>query len=105
MASEPMTDERLEELRQWVESGQFLPQHEAEELLAEIDRLRRVERRFCAMLPLFQEARDALPAISLASAKLRGISLSLADRMDDVGIADRWKSVEAAEAAKEQSNG
>jgi hypothetical protein len=34
------------------------------------------------MFLLLIEARDALPAIPLASAKLRGISLTLADRID-----------------------
>lgn len=32
---------------------------------------------------LLIEARDALPAISLASAKMRGIKLDLADRIED----------------------
>jgi len=31
---------------------------------------------------LLLEARDALPAISLASAKIRGIDLTLADRIE-----------------------
>lgn len=34
------------------------------------------------MFSLLLEARDALPAISLASAKLRGIRLDLADRIE-----------------------
>lgn len=36
------------------------------------------------MARLLLEARDALPAISLASAKLHGVSLSLASRIEDV---------------------
>lgn len=56
----------------------------------ELARLRRVETRLEAMLPLFQEARDALSAIKKRTAVLRGIRLDLADRMDDVGIAERW---------------
>ena len=32
---------------------------------------------------LLLEARDALPAISLTSAKLRGLDLTLADRIED----------------------
>ena len=47
--------------------------------------------RLKAMMPLFQEARDALPAITKTAMMLRGLSPSLADRMDDVGIAERWK--------------
>lgn len=35
------------------------------------------------MFNLLLEARDALPAISLASAKLRGIDLTLADRIEE----------------------
>jgi len=35
------------------------------------------------VLRLLIEARDALPAISLASAKLRGIDLTLADRIEE----------------------
>lgn len=74
-------------------------------LIAEMEaRLRELEagdRRLKAMLPLFEEARDALPAITEHSRKLRGISLTLADRMDDVGIYDRWKAIDAAR--KEQT--
>ena len=67
------------------------------ELGAEVDKL---TRRLKAVMPLFEEARDALPAISTASAKLHNIRLDLADRMDDVGIPERWATREAAEAAK-----
>lgn len=66
---------------------------------AELERLLAIERRFLAMLPLFEEARDALPAITTQAAKLHNISPTLADRMDDVGIKERW---DAAEAGKEQ---
>jgi len=65
-------------------------------LQAENERLR---RRLAAMMPLFEEARDALPAIPLAAAKLRNLRLDLADRMDAVGNKELW---EAAEAVKEQ---
>lgn len=34
------------------------------------------------IMPLLLEARDALPAISLSTAKLYGLSLTLADRID-----------------------
>lgn len=33
-------------------------------------------------LPLLLEARDALPAISLAAARLHGVDLTLADRIE-----------------------
>lgn len=49
-----------------------------------------LKARLTAMFPLFEEARDALPAIPLASAKLRGVSLDLADRMDAVGDPAKW---------------
>jgi hypothetical protein len=45
--------------------------------------------RLTDIIPLFQEARDALTAIPLASAKLRGLDLTLADRMDRAGTATR----------------
>lgn len=35
------------------------------------------------VLHLLIEARDALPAISLVSAKLRGVDLTLADRIEE----------------------
>lgn len=35
------------------------------------------------VLHLLIEARDALPAISLASAKLHGVDLTLADRIEE----------------------
>ena len=54
------------------------------------------ERRLDAMLPLFEEARDAICAIPLASAKLRGIRLDLGDRMDEVGVPAKWKAKLAA---------
>ncbi len=53
-------------------------------LIVEVERLRERDERLVAMLPLFEEAR------------LRGLDLTLADRMDDVGIPDRWKARQAA---------
>lgn len=73
------------------------------EAAAELDALRarvaELEERLDAMIPLFEEARDALPAITLESAKLRGIRLDLADRMDDVGDPERWAARKSASAA------
>ena len=43
------------------------------------------KHRLQTIIPLFEEARDALPAITLASAKLRGLDLSLGARMDEAG--------------------
>ena len=44
-----------------------------------------LEARLAEIMPLFEEARDALTAITLASAKLHRVDLSLAERMDEVG--------------------
>ena len=63
---------------------------------SELARLRACERRLDDMLPLFEEARDALQGITLSSAKLHNISLSLGDRMDEVGVAENWKAKDAA---------
>jgi len=41
------------------------------------------------MVLLLIECRDALPAITLVSAKLRGLDLSLADRIED--CLEPWK--------------
>lgn len=43
----------------------------------------RKHKKCCELAKLLLEARDALPAISLASAKLHGINLTLADRIED----------------------
>lgn len=53
--------------------------------------------RLEAMLPLFQEARDALTALTTTQLKLHGISPTLADRMDEVGIPARWQARRAME--------
>ena len=55
------------------------------------------KRRLRAMLPLFEEARDAITTIPLATARLRGLRLDLADRMDDVGVPERWTALLAAQ--------
>jgi len=41
------------------------------------------EEKIKEMVMLLIECRDALPAITLVSAKLRGVDLSLADRIED----------------------
>ncbi len=56
----------------------------------ELERLRENDERLTAMLPLFEEARDALCAITTTAARLHNVRLDLADRMDDVGIPARW---------------
>ena len=85
----------------WIENGRAFNLDDLQENLPdskaakEIDRLLAIERRFKAMLPLFEEARDALPAIPMHAAKLHGIDPKLADRMDDVGIKERWEAQDA----------
>lgn len=54
-------------------------------------------RRIIAMMPVFQEARDAICAITETQRRLHNISHSLADRMDELGDADRWRTLAAAE--------
>jgi len=54
--------------------------------------------RLSEILPLFQEARDALPAISQTSARLHNLSLTLGDRMDVAGTRTR-KEFDALRAA------
>lgn len=44
--------------------------------------LQEYKDKLSEVLLLLLEARDALPAISLASAKLRGLDLTLADRIE-----------------------
>lgn len=86
--------------------------HPLEFVEIEIERLRESQReaerdaaylkwRLTAIIPLFQEARDALCAIPLANAKLRGLDLSLGDRMDAAGTATRadFDALMAADSA------
>ena len=61
----------------------------------EIEHLRRPKKREQAMMPLFQDARDAIVALTKSQCKLHHISPDLADRMDDVGILERWEASEA----------
>ena len=65
-------------------------------LQSRVGELERHERRLKAMMPLFEEARDALPAISETSRRLRNISSTLADRMDEVGDPVRWAALDRA---------
>lgn len=51
----------------------------------------RLEARLAEVMPLFEEARDALTAISTVAAKLHGVSLTLGYRMDKVGTED-WRT-------------
>ena len=63
-----------------------------------IAELEAIDRRARAMMPLLQDARDAVVALSMSQCKLHHISLDLADRMDAVGIKERWDAAEAAAA-------
>ena len=68
--------------------------NEIESLEKEIESLKKHKRRLNDMLPLFQEARDAITAISYSTAKLRGLSLDLDKRMDRVGILEEWEEMD-----------
>lgn len=78
----------------------YVPQGEIARLTAENKRLSAIERRFKAMLPLFEEARDAITVIPLTLARLHCLDLTLAARMDSVGIPEQWKQIDAASGAK-----
>ena len=84
--------ERMTEIRDRYQSDE---QWDVETLCFDVPylvaRVTELEARLCDMTPLLSEARDALPGISLTSAKLRGIRLDLGDRMDDVGHYETWK--------------
>lgn len=56
--------------------------------------------RLTEIMPLFEEARDALPAITLPSAKLHHIDLSLGVRMDAAGTRTREEFDAAIDAAR-----
>ena len=68
--------------------------NEVENLKKEIENLKKHKRRLQDMLPLFQEARDAITAINLSTAKLHGLSLDLDKRMDRVGILEEWEAMD-----------
>lgn len=58
--------------------------------------------RLKEIIPLFEKARDALPAISLVNAKLHGLDLSLGDKMDAAGTKPR-ADFDAALAARKNT--
>lgn len=78
-----------------MECSMFDVDHDEERVLrlaeTRIAELQENTARLKAMMPLFEEARDALPAITRTAARLRKINLTLADRMDDVGNEERWQ--------------
>lgn len=60
------------------------------------------------VIPLFQEARDALTALTVEQIRLRGIPRDLANRMDYAGTADVEQYLEALAARqpeKDANNG
>jgi hypothetical protein len=61
--------------------------------------------RINELIPLFDEARDALTAISVAAAKLHRVDLSLGDRMDRAGTRTRAEFDAIRAEPKEQQNG
>lgn len=75
---------------------------EAADLHAKLEEAAYLKHRLNTIIPIFQEARDALTALTMAQVKLRGISSSLADRMDDAGTYNREKYDAEQRALKEQ---
>lgn len=59
--------------------------------------------RLQSAIPLLQEARDALPAISKTLARLHNVRLDLADRMDEAGTATREQFDAATSSASPSS--
>ena len=57
---------------------------------------REEHERLKAIIPVFQEARDALPLIRDWQAQLAGVRPDLADRMDELGVPELWKARYAA---------
>lgn len=53
-------------------------------------KLERKNKHLDAIMSLFEEARDAITALTRNQCKLHKISFTLADRMDEVGIPQRW---------------
>jgi hypothetical protein len=78
--------------------------NEVAEARLRIPKLEAAERRLRDLMPLFEEARDALPAISTTAARLRGVRLDLADRMDAVGDYEQWKAHDNARQALTKTN-
>jgi hypothetical protein len=57
---------------------------------------RSMKRRLELAISVLCEARDAIQCITTTQLKLHNISPTLADRMDDVGIRERWEVINAA---------
>lgn len=88
-------DEYLNECANHEQSRQ-----ERDQLKQQLAEAKSHERRLRAMMPLFEEARDALPAVSQVSARLRNIRLDLADRMDAVGNPEKWAVIDSTMTAE-----
>ena len=65
-------------------SASSLPIDEAFQIVADFerDKAKASKKKLEAMATLLVECRDALPAISLVAAKLHGVRLDLADRIE-----------------------
>ena len=69
-----------------------------------LNELEERERRLLAIMPVFQEARDAITVITEHQRRLHNISIALADKMDELGEADKWKELDT-KRLKETNNG
>ncbi len=81
LATKPQAEQEATPPAQTVQDSEQLP---PQYMLAKLQ----------MVMPLFQEARDALTAITEAQRKLHGISSTLADRMDEAGTfsLDDWNA-------------
>ena len=75
---------------------------EVADLRDKLDEAEYFKHRLKTIIPIFQEARDALTALTVTQVQLHGISLSLADRMDEAGTYNRENYDAEQRALKEQ---
>ena len=95
MSDEPKKQTEIERLERELAQAK-------EQLAAKEDDADYYKWRLEEIIPLFQEARDALPAITVKGVKLRNISFSLADRMDVAGTREREEFDELRRIAQER---
>lgn len=69
-------------------AAQFFRDH-APELLAALKDVEYLRWRIAEIMPLFQDARDAITVISETQRRMHGISFTLADDMDRAGTRTR----------------
>lgn len=100
MSQTPRTDDECFDGEFAMEGDKYVPADFARQLERELAEARKdarsIERRCKAAISVLCEARDAIQCITTLQLKMHGISPTLADRMDDVGIRERWEALDAA---------